>query len=257
MIFQCRVWNCLSSSSSQPKVSQCRQPHSFSLCLCERTMLQCSEFRGEECDNRMELWEELLHLRPQGMHQRWAEAEHLFTVVRDDKRWAAEAGAAGLWHPGGRLETWNSEFISSKRTFELAFCKKKTCKKETKNQTGIRLIRHLCALWAAGMGGSEECRSALQRGRWKAERWWLPGRHKEVDLAVKLRVMCLHLNEKARKGKRDGGWGGGNTGWAKRPGTLPSRDTWGMHQQQQQQLSLCSNTIIVSAIWVRKTARQV
>lgn len=26
-----------------------------------------------------------------------------------------------------------------------------------------------------------------------------PGLHKEADLAVKLRVMCLHLNEKARK----------------------------------------------------------
>lgn len=26
-----------------------------------------------------------------------------------------------------------------------------------------------------------------------------PGRHKEVDLAAGLRVMCLHLNEKARK----------------------------------------------------------
>ena len=26
-----------------------------------------------------------------------------------------------------------------------------------------------------------------------------PGRHKEVYLAVKPRVMCLHLNEKARK----------------------------------------------------------
>lgn len=26
-----------------------------------------------------------------------------------------------------------------------------------------------------------------------------PGRHKEVYLAVKLGVMCLHLNEKARK----------------------------------------------------------
>ena len=26
-----------------------------------------------------------------------------------------------------------------------------------------------------------------------------PGRHKEVYLAVKLGVMCLHLNEKARR----------------------------------------------------------
>lgn len=59
-------------------------------------MLQCSEFRGEECDNRMELWEKLLHLRPQGMRQRRAEAEHLFTAVRDDKQWAADAIAAGL-----------------------------------------------------------------------------------------------------------------------------------------------------------------
>lgn len=29
-----------------------------------------------------------------------------------------------------------------------------------------------------------------------------PGRHKEVDLAVKLRIMCLHLNEKARRKKK-------------------------------------------------------
>lgn len=31
-----------------------------------------------------------------------------------------------------------------------------------------------------------------------------PGRHKEVYLAVKLRVMCLHLNEKARKEREKG-----------------------------------------------------
>ena len=47
-----------------------------SLRLCERTMLQCSELRGEECDNRMELREKLLHLRPRGMHQKmgWSRA---------------------------------------------------------------------------------------------------------------------------------------------------------------------------------------
>lgn len=50
-------------------------------------MLQWSELIGEECDNRMELREKLLHLRPQGMWQRWAEAEHLFTVVMDDLQW--------------------------------------------------------------------------------------------------------------------------------------------------------------------------
>lgn len=49
-----------------------------------------------------------------------------------------------------------------------------------------------------------------------------PSRHKEVYLAVKLRVMCLHLNEKARKGERVRER---NTGWAKRPGSLPSQDT--------------------------------
>lgn len=59
--------------------------YSVSVRLCEWTMLQCNEVRGEECDNRMELLEKLLHLRPQGMHQRWAEAEHLFTAVMDVK----------------------------------------------------------------------------------------------------------------------------------------------------------------------------
>lgn len=59
----------LSVRSSQPEVClQCRQPtQSHSASASE----QCSEFRGEECDNRMELREKLLHLRPQGMHQRW------------------------------------------------------------------------------------------------------------------------------------------------------------------------------------------
>lgn len=71
------------------------------------------------------------------------------------------------------------------------------------------------------------------------------GRHREVYLAVKPRVMCLHLNEKEReagKGRER------NTGWAKRLGSPPSQDTWGM----QKQASLCSNAI--TAVWVRQTA---
>lgn len=59
--------------------------HSASFCLCERTVLSSHDFSGEECSNRMELEEKLLHLRPQGMHQRWAEAECLSTVGGDDK----------------------------------------------------------------------------------------------------------------------------------------------------------------------------
>lgn len=42
-----------------------------------------------------------------------------------------------------------------------------------------------------------ECRSALQKRKQRAP--VAPGRHKEVNLAAKQRVMCLHLNEKARK----------------------------------------------------------
>ncbi len=162
--------------------------------------------------------------------------------------------AAGPWHPGSRRETWNSKFTWRKSTFEFDAFEKKTEKTENKpNMTsGIRSIRRLWASLAARMGGSEECRGALQRGRWRAERRWIPARHGEVDLAAKPRVMCLHLNEKARKERETGEGRERSTGWAKRLGTLPSRDTWGMHQRQQ--LSLRSNTITVSAIWVRKTA---
>lgn len=71
-----------------------------------------------------------------------------------------------------------------------------------------------------------------------------PGRHKEVNLAAQLRIMCLYLNEKAKRKKETG------ESWAKILGMLPSQDTWGM----QQQLSLCSKIARATAIRVRKTA---
>lgn len=101
--------------------------YSVSVRLCERTMLQCNEVIGEECDNRMELLEKLLHLRPQGMHQRWAEAEHLFTVVMDVNLWVVDAIAEELCHSGSSLR--NTKFILTKCTFEFdALFKKKKSK---------------------------------------------------------------------------------------------------------------------------------
>lgn len=152
----------------------------------------------------------------------------------------------GLCHPGSRLRNKKKFTL---RAFDLdAFCKNE---KDKLNMTsGIRLISHPCVLRAAGMGGGEECSAEEYPAErpMKSRPLVAPGRHKGVYLAVRLRVMCLHLNEKARKAekKRER-----NTGSAKRPGSLPSQDTWGM---QQQQLSLRSNTITVSAIWVRETA---
>lgn len=97
----------------------------------------------------------------------------------------------------------------------------------------------------------------MQRAKkWPAERPMksrilvAPSRHKEVCLAVMLRVMCLHLNQRARKERGIDEGRERNTGWSKRLGILPSQDTWGM----QQQLLLSNNIITVPDIWVRKTA---
>lgn len=46
---------------------------------------------------------------------------------------------------------------------------------------------------------AEECPA---EGPMKSRALVAPGRHKEVDLAVKLRIMCLHLNERARREKK-------------------------------------------------------
>lgn len=70
--------------------------------LCEGTMLQCSDLRGEECDNRMKLPEKSLHWRPRGMQLRWG--------------WSGAFVHSGYgWQPvGGRinpakriLQKWN------------------------------------------------------------------------------------------------------------------------------------------------------
>lgn len=132
-----------------------------------------------------------------------AEAEHLFTAVRDDKQWAACAGAAGLWHPGCSVQTWNPEFILSKCTFEFANTEHNIWEKV--DSTSLRLAGCEDG-WRRGM---QECPAERPM---KSRAPVAPGRHKEVDLAAKPRVMCLHLNEKARKERETGKGRERNTG---------------------------------------------